>query len=400
MAHPARAQSSKLSVISSSSASSSSTIKPDKNQQRSRTPSDVPRPPRAQPLPTIRPRPNAKSTPTTQNPTPNWPTPAALFAAKCRRARQAQQAAVASPSTPNGEDFLPPLDDKTAIEGLHNLFQLALSSVTGIHQDVLQAAEGDLQVVTPALGLLWASLRVQTKRPIVVLPMADRHNDFAGFFPTAHEARQVRGPLLTMETCPVALKPLFQLWCNIVPRVQALSPQLHSEVARIICELDPLESPLQPQVSKSCAFLVAYHCGLVTLGPLLTPARLQVNRLAADLQNAAIEFSARRGFLDAFEDDLRVAFAGGTAGRDCESHSEAESAFDDVESSGSRVFTDTDEHDPDSVQTSLDSSPSGKPLVLSPVQVGQPFDFDIDVVRRASRRVHQDHQVRVYPLSK
>lgn len=121
-------------------------------------------------------------------------------------------------------------------------------------------------------------------------------------------------------------------------------------------------------------------------------------RLAADLRRAAIELSARRGFLDTLEADLRVAFAGGATGRDGESHSEAESAFDDAESSGSRAFTDTDEHDRESVQSSLASSPLSKPLVLLPVEVGQPLDFDIDdVVRRASLRIHGYQKARVYP---
>lgn len=134
------------------------------------------------------------------------------------------------------------------------------------------------------------------------------------------------------------------------------------------------------------------------------PAELtspQVNRLAADLRNAAIELSARRGFLDALEEDLRIAFAGGLAKRDSGSHSEAGNAFDDTESGGSRAFTDTDEHDQDSFQSSLDSSPSGKPLVRLPVEVGMPLDIDIDeVVRRASLHEHGYHHgyhhVRLY----
>jgi len=122
-------------------------------------------------------------------------------------------------------------------------------------------------------------------------------------------------------------------------------------------------------------------------------------RLAADLRNAAIELSARRGFLDRLEADLRVAFAGITTGRDSGSHSEAESVFDDAdaESSGGRVFTDTDEPDRESIQSSLGSSPSSKPLALLPVEVG-PLDFDVDeVVRHASLRIHGFHEVRFYP---
>jgi len=194
-------------------------------------------------------RSGTRSATTTQALPPEGPTPAALIASKFRRDRHAQRSAGASPSTPEGEDTLPLLDEKTAIEGLHKLLRIALTTVTEIEPGMLLAADGDMQVVAPALGLLWASLRVRTKPPVVVLPTVDWDNNIASCFPTAPEARHVRGPLLAVETCPSALRPLFQHWCNIVPRVQALSPCLQSEVARIICDLEPLEFPLIPQVS-------------------------------------------------------------------------------------------------------------------------------------------------------
>jgi len=246
----ARVSSSKHSVISTSSASSSSTVRPDKNNQIPHTNSGPPRPPRAQRPPVIPARSGAKSASTTQPPAPEGPTPAVLIATHYRRDRHAQRSVLASPGTPRGEDVPPPLDEQTAIEGLHRLLQFALTTVTEIEPEMLQAADGDLQVAAPALGLLWASLRIRTKPPVVLLPTADSDNNFASFFPTALEASHARGPLLTVETCPLSLKPLFQLWCNIVPRVQALSPRLQSEVARIICDLDPLECPLIPQVSR------------------------------------------------------------------------------------------------------------------------------------------------------
>jgi hypothetical protein len=244
----ARVYSSKLSVVSASSTSSSSTVKPDNHQQQNSRATSAPRPPRAQPPPTVPARVSAKSTSTTQGSASGGRTPAALIAAKYRRDRQAQRSAMASPSTPQGEDIPPLLDEKSAIEGLHRLLQAALSTVKEIEPVMRQAAEGDLQVAAPALGLLWISQRVQTKSPVIVLPTADWDNNLANSFPSAHESKHVQGPLLTVETCPLSLRPLFQLWCNIVPRVQALSPRLQSEVARITCDLEPLEFPLVPQV--------------------------------------------------------------------------------------------------------------------------------------------------------
>lgn len=261
---PARGYSSKRSVVSSSSASSTSTAKPNKSQQNSRTTSSASRPPRAQPPPNMPTRSAPRSASTTQVSAPEGPTPAALIASKFRRDRQARRSAVASPSTPEGEVVPPLLDEKTAIEGLHTLLQVALTTVAEIGPGILQAADGDLQVIAPALGLLSASLRIQTKPPVIVLPTADWDTDIASCFPTAREVRQARGPTLSMETCPLSLRPLFQLWCNIVPRVQALSPRLRSEVARIICDLEPLEFPLIPQVSICPPRAIA---SLVTLPP-------------------------------------------------------------------------------------------------------------------------------------
>jgi hypothetical protein len=259
------------SVFSSSSTSSSSTVKPDKNHQNYRKTSDVLRPPRAQPPSTMHARSRADATYTTQEPTPDGPTPAALIAAKYRRDRQSRRSAVASPRTPEGEDILPLLDEKTVIDGLHKLFRIALFTVTEVGPEMLQATEGDLQVAALALGLLWASLRIQAKPPAVVLPLpaAGWDKDFANCFPTGREVRvrRVRGPLLTLETCPVSLKPLFQLWCNIIPRVQALSPPLQSEVARIICDLDPLEFPLIPQVSV----VLSHSCDIPTSFGVIAP---------------------------------------------------------------------------------------------------------------------------------
>lgn len=253
MAHydaPARVYSSKLSVISASSTSSSSTVKPDNHQQQnSRATSSAPRPPRAQPPPTMPARSSTKPTSTAQGSAPGGPTPASLIAAKYRRDRQAQRSAMASPSSPQGEDIPPLLDEKIAIEGLHRLLQAALSTVKEIEPVMRQAAEGDLQVAAPALGLLWVSLRIRTKSPVIMLPTADWDNNLANSFPTSREVTHFLGPLLTAETCPLSLRPLFQHWCNIIPRVQALSPRLQSEVARIICDLEPLEFPLVPQVS-------------------------------------------------------------------------------------------------------------------------------------------------------
>jgi len=53
---------------------------------------------------------------------------------------------------------------------------------------------------------------------------------------------------LTSKNSPDALKTLFISWAGVVQRLKALDPRFHSEIARIICDMEPLENPLLPQV--------------------------------------------------------------------------------------------------------------------------------------------------------
>ncbi|KAE9387419.1 hypothetical protein BT96DRAFT_981444 [Gymnopus androsaceus JB14] len=136
--------------------------------------------------------------------------------------------------------------------------------------DLLSSAEGDLMITGPALCLYFAALRSTTNPPSVPLP---RHNKTSE--PTE----------LSTENCPPAFEPFLRVWAQTVPSIQALAPEYQHDLARIICNLEPLRSPLDPAI----------------------------NGIAADLRAVAIEISQRRSFQDRYASDLQAALDSGNA---------------------------------------------------------------------------------------
>ncbi|KAJ4477558.1 hypothetical protein J3R30DRAFT_235308 [Lentinula aciculospora] len=134
--------------------------------------------------------------------------------------------------------------------------------------DLLSSAEGDLMITGPALCLYFAALRSTTDPPSVPLP---RHNKT--FEPTE----------LSAENCPLTFAPFLRVWAHTVPSIQALAPEYQHDLARIICNLEPVSSPLNPVI----------------------------HGIAADLRAVAIEISQRRSFQDRYAADLQAALDSG-----------------------------------------------------------------------------------------
>lgn len=88
---------------------------------------------------------------------------------------------------------------------------------------------------------------------------------------------------LSAENCPPAFEPFLRVWAQTVPSIQALAPEYQHDLARIICNLDPLCSPVDPAI----------------------------NGIAADLRAVAIEISQRRSFQDRYASDLQAALDSG-----------------------------------------------------------------------------------------
>ncbi|KAI0749214.1 hypothetical protein C8Q80DRAFT_1160677 [Daedaleopsis nitida] len=141
-----------------------------------------------------------------------------------------------------------------------------------LDEDTLASAEADLMITGPALCLYFAALRSTTNPPSVPLPR--RAKDGSAMPPAD----------LSLTNCPPAFRQFLVVWSQVVPSIQALTPEHQHDLARVICGLDPLASPLN----------------------------LRLNGIAADLRAVAIEISMRRTFQERYASDLQSALDSGT----------------------------------------------------------------------------------------
>ncbi|KAI0819296.1 hypothetical protein BC628DRAFT_1423939 [Trametes gibbosa] len=151
---------------------------------------------------------------------------------------------------------------------------LAHAKVEGLlDPDTLSSAEADLMITGPALCLYFAALRSTTNPPSVPLP---RRAKSGGALPPAD---------LSLTNCPPPFRPFLLVWSQIVPQIQGLTPEHQHDLARVICGLTPLATPLNPRL----------------------------NGLAADMRAVAIEISMRRTFQEKYADDLQAALDTGSS---------------------------------------------------------------------------------------
>ena len=187
------------------------------------------------------------------------------------------------------------LSEEQVISGFHLFLQTALAQAKAerlLDVDTLSSAEADLMisgaprsrvalwkslntvhVTGPALCLFFGALRSTTDPPSVPLPRSRPDKS----------APPLR---LSQATCPPVFTPLVKVWASTVPTIQALRSEHQHDLARIICDLEPLSKPV--------------HSGL--------------NRIAADIRAVAIEISQRRTFQERYQADLQAALDAGRIG--------------------------------------------------------------------------------------
>ncbi|PVF95856.1 hypothetical protein CPB86DRAFT_559037 [Serendipita vermifera] len=163
------------------------------------------------------------------------------------------------------------LDEKTVLDGL----KLRTQQTLDVHPpygliipDMVNVARQDMHICAPALDMLLSATLADGDPPVCEIPFIQADASGAQY-------ADYTVPI-TAKNSPELLKSLFTTWTNVAQQIQALEPQFHSEIARIICELDPSQNILVPQVM----------------------------RLAADCKNMATEISLRRTFLDRFNEAL------------------------------------------------------------------------------------------------
>ncbi|KAL4249325.1 hypothetical protein ABKN59_007033 [Abortiporus biennis] len=166
------------------------------------------------------------------------------------------------------------LSEKFVQDCFHSYLKSSLTQAKAeklLDTDVLSSAEADLMITGPALCLYFAALRSTTEPASVPLPRLSK-NSSAG------------SPAdLSLSNCPPAFRPFLIIWSQNVPAIQALAPEYQHDLARIICNLSPIATPLNPRL----------------------------NGIAADLRAVAIEISMRRTFQDRYANDLQAAIDAG-----------------------------------------------------------------------------------------
>ncbi|KAJ6497063.1 hypothetical protein C8R47DRAFT_1113697 [Mycena vitilis] len=165
----------------------------------------------------------------------------------------------------------PQLSESYIQDAFHSYLKSSLTQAKAerlLDADILSSAEGDLMITGPALCLYFAALRCTTNPPSVPLPRHTKNSQ----------------PMeLSYDNCPEAFVSFLRVWSNTVPAIQALAPEHQHDLARMICNLEPLITPLQPSL----------------------------NGIAADLRAVAIEISQRRSFQDRYAGDLQAALDSG-----------------------------------------------------------------------------------------
>ncbi|TFK89354.1 hypothetical protein K466DRAFT_652125 [Polyporus arcularius HHB13444] len=173
----------------------------------------------------------------------------------------------------SGEATLP---EELVQECFHSYLKSSLTHAKAeglLDEDTLASAEADLMITGPALCLYFAALRSTTNPPSVPLPRRAKNG---ASMPPAD---------LSLTNCPPAFRQFLLVWSQVVPSIQALTPEHQHDLARLICGLEQLSSPLNPRL----------------------------NGIAADLRAVAIEISMRRTFQEKYADDLQVALDSGMA---------------------------------------------------------------------------------------
>ncbi|KAJ7063481.1 hypothetical protein C8F01DRAFT_1209757 [Mycena amicta] len=150
------------------------------------------------------------------------------------------------------------LSEAYVSDAFHRFLKSSLSQAKAerlVDTSLLSSAEGDLMITGPALCLYFAALRCVTNPPSVPLPRSSKSQ-------TPME--------LSYENCPEAF--------TVAP-IQSLPPELQHDLARIICGLDPIVTPLQPSLNGIAA---DFTC----CGHRNQPASVFQDRYADDLQAA------------------------------------------------------------------------------------------------------------------
>lgn len=152
-----------------------------------------------------------------------------------------------------------PVSEETTIIAFHAFLQGALAQAHAEHlvddQVLSSVDDADVQVLGPSIALFVAALKSSGDPPSITTP-------------------HVR---LSESTCPPSFLKWFRMWARAVPKIVALGEEQRHDLARCLCDLEPVGQPLLPVIGE----------------------------LARDLKAIAIEISQRRTFQERFNEGER-----------------------------------------------------------------------------------------------
>ncbi|PWN45592.1 hypothetical protein IE81DRAFT_308706 [Ceraceosorus guamensis] len=153
------------------------------------------------------------------------------------------------------------LDESRVVDGFHSLLQVSLAQAQAeglLSVSELTGASEQIQLSAPSFALFIAALQARDES----IAMPD------GSF------------VLNHDSCPVSLKPFFEVWRSCIKPIQALELDDRHDLARSICGKQPKRAPSQG----------------------LNP---NVHRILMDLQLVAMEINLRSSFQNRFGRDLQ-----------------------------------------------------------------------------------------------
>ncbi|KAH9823886.1 hypothetical protein DFH28DRAFT_227328, partial [Melampsora americana] len=151
------------------------------------------------------------------------------------------------------------------IIAFHSFLQAALAQAhleRLLDPSILTSAQDDIQIIGPSICLFLAALRTQTQPPSICTTSIK----------------------LDQNNCPSSFKKWFTLWSESIPVIKSLSKDHQHDLARIICDQDPISQPIN----------------------------IQLPIIARNLRAIAIEISQRRTFQERFNQDLNFALQHGS----------------------------------------------------------------------------------------
>ncbi|GAA5903806.1 uncharacterized protein JCM6883_001991 [Sporobolomyces salmoneus] len=154
------------------------------------------------------------------------------------------------------------LSEEQIINGFHTLLQSSLAQARGeglLTDDELESAEPAIQIAAPSLALFFSALGATGTPPSISSP----DSSFT----------------LSSLNCPPSFSNAFKLWQSCVKPIQQLDGDARHDLALVLCDKEPVSSPL----------------------------RLQVANLASQLKGIGLEILQRRTFQLRFQTDLNVA---------------------------------------------------------------------------------------------